>query len=73
MINKPKNMSKVKEIENAVKNLPEYELRKFRAWFTSFDSKIWDKKFENDVAAGKIDELADEALDDYKRGNYREI
>ena len=61
-------MSTVKDIENAVSKLPPKELSDFRAWFAEFDAEAWDKQFEEDVAAGRLDKLADEALKDLRDG-----
>ena len=61
-------MSTVKDIELAVRKLTEKELSSFRAWFAEFDAEAWDKQFEQDVAAGRLDKLADEALDDLREG-----
>jgi hypothetical protein len=43
-------------------DLPPRELAKFREWFMAFDAENWDKQIEADVAAGRLDALADEAL-----------
>ncbi|CAN5236066.1 hypothetical protein BH23BAC3_BH23BAC3_31220 [soil metagenome] len=63
----------IKDLETAVKKLPEQEFRKFREWLASYDAEIWDKKFEKDSAAGKLDKISSEAINDFKKGNYREI
>jgi len=55
-------MSDVVEIERAVERLGPEELAEFRAWFDEFDADRWDRQFEADVAAGRLDALADEAL-----------
>ena len=61
-------MSTVKEIEAAVSKLSRQELSSFRSWFAEFDAEAWDKQFEEDVAAGRLDALADEALSDSREG-----
>jgi len=66
-------MTSVQEIENKVSNLPPDELAEFRAWFEKFDSILWDKQFEKDANSGKLDSVAEKAIDDYKRGNYKEL
>ncbi|MBE9048031.1 hypothetical protein IQ255_27160 [Pleurocapsales cyanobacterium LEGE 10410] len=66
-------MSEIKEIEEAVKKLSEEDLRKFRAWFASYDADIWDKQVEYDAASGKLNEMANEALSEYKEGKAREL
>jgi hypothetical protein len=66
-------MSTVHEIEAAVRQLPAHELSAFRDWFVQFDAVAWDKQFEQDVAAGRLDTLAEEALRDAREGRCREL
>ena len=61
-------MSTIQEIEQAVSKLPPKELSTFRSWFAEFDAAVWDKQFEQDVADGRMDKLADEALNDLREG-----
>jgi len=55
-------MSTVQEIEAAISKLSPQELSTFREWFTRFDADAWDRQFESDVKAGRLNELADEAI-----------
>ena len=64
-------MSTVFEIENAVQKLSHGDLTTFRDWFLGFDAAAWDKQFEEDVAAGRLDALADEAIRDLREGPSR--
>ncbi len=66
-------MSTVPEIENAVQKLSPGELSAFRDWFQTFDATAWDKQFEEDVAAGRLDALADEAIRDLRDGRCRDL
>lgn len=66
-------MSTVFEIENAVQKLSRTDLTAFRDWFHSFDAVAWDKQFEEDVTAGRLDALADEALRDLREGRCTEL
>ena len=66
-------MGKVKSIEQAVEALPPSELAEFRRWFAEFDAAAWDKQIEHDAAAGKLDVLAAEALDDFRTGPARSL
>ena len=66
-------MSTVPEITDALRRLSPEELAKFRAWYAEFDADAWDRQFETDVAAGKFDELADEALAEFRAGKCREL
>ncbi len=61
-------MSTVEEIENAIRRLSPKELVAFREWFAEYDAAAWDRQIEEDVAAGRLDALADEALDDLRHG-----
>lgn len=61
------------EVEKAVAQLPQDQLRRFRAWYEKFDSEAWDKQIEQDLAAGKLDELAEAALADHKAGSTKNL
>lgn len=65
-------MSSVNEIEDAVQRLTPTELDAFRTWFAEFDAAAWDRQVEDDVAAGRLDALADEALEDLRAGRCTE-
>ncbi len=58
-------MAKVEKIEREVQELSPEELAKFRQWFAVFDAEAWDRQFEADVKAGKLDALAERALRDH--------
>jgi hypothetical protein len=58
----------VKEIEQAVAQLSKDQLAEFRAWYEQFDADVWDRQIEEDIAAGKLDALADAAIADHKTG-----
>jgi len=61
-------VSKVEKIEDAVRGLSSEELAEFRRWFAEFDGVLWDRQIEEDVAAGRLDALAEEALSDLREG-----
>ena len=65
-------MGSVNEIEAAILKLSEAELAAFRAWFAEFDAEALDRRIENDVVSGRLDALADEALDDLRTGRSTE-
>jgi hypothetical protein len=67
------SMTKIEELEKKVEELSPSELSQFREWFASFDAEIWDRQIESDVAEGKLDRPADEAIAAHKRGDRREI
>jgi hypothetical protein len=61
-------MRSVNDIEEAVLRLTPAELDAFRTWFAEFDAASWDRQMEDDVATGRLDTLADEALEDLRAG-----
>ena len=66
-------MTVVSEIEIAVAKLSREDLSAFRQWFQKFDAEAWDKQFEADVAAGRLDALAEEALLDLREGRCTDL
>ncbi len=65
-------MSTAQDVEQAVERLDPTELAKFRAWFAAFDADAWDEQIEADAAAGRLDDLAAEALADSRADRCRE-
>ena len=57
----------VKEIENAIADLPPAEIAELATWFEEFHAQIWDKQIERDLNAGRLDSLLDEARQDFER------
>ena len=66
-------MSTITEIENAVRQLSPKELAAFRTWFTDFEAALWDRQIEEDEAAGRLDDLAEEALRDLREGRCTDL
>jgi hypothetical protein len=66
-------MGDIKAIEKAIEALPPSELAAFRRWFAEFDAASWDRQIDADAAAGKLDELASEALADFQAGSPRPL
>jgi hypothetical protein len=66
-------MSTATEIEQAIEKLPPEELARLRAWFAEFDGARWDRQFEQDAAAGRLDALANEALSDLRQGRCTDL
>ncbi len=63
----------IEDIEIAVAKLPPDQFAKFRDWFEAFDAARFDQKIERDAKAGKLDSLADQAVDDLRKGRAREL
>jgi hypothetical protein len=49
------------------------ELAEFRAWFEEFDAALWDKQFEEDVKAGRLNAVSERAIADFKSGRAKEL
>ncbi|MEQ8996942.1 MAG: hypothetical protein RID53_10625 [Coleofasciculus sp. B1-GNL1-01] len=65
--------SDLRKIELAISQLSDEDLVKFRTWFAEFDAINWDRQFETDVAAGRLDALADKALQDLRKGKCTDL
>ena len=66
-------MGSIDEIKSAIAHLPEKEFNSLVDWFQKFEEERWDKKLENDIAQGKLDNLADEALNEFDTGKSSEL
>lgn len=63
----------VQELENAVAQLSAEELAKFSTWFEEYTADAWDREFEADVQAGKLDALGKEADQDFEAGRCKPL
>ncbi len=61
-------MGTVEEIELQLAKLSPQELARFRAWYAEFDADAWDRQLEQDAASGKLDGLAQKALQSHASG-----
>lgn len=66
-------MNRVQKIESEVQSLSVSEFKQLRDWIDDYEHKMWDKQLEQDIQAGKLDTLADEALSQFDAGKYKEI
>ncbi len=66
-------MTEIKEIEQRIRRLSRNELTAFRDWFLSYDAEAWDRQIERDAAAGKLDDLADEARSAHEAGRTKPL
>ena len=66
-------MMLVQQIKKEVAGLPKVQLKKFRSWLEEFDASEWDKQFEKDVASGKLDDIANRAVSDFKKGKFKKL
>ena len=66
-------MSKVETIEGQIQKLSPKELAELRDWFVKFDSDAWDRQLGADAKAGKLDALAERALQDHLAGRSTKL
>ncbi len=66
-------MLKVDDIKEAITQLSPDDLNELRAWFDERDAELWDRQIEQDVTAGKLDALAEEALLAAKNGQATDL
>ncbi len=66
-------LTSVEEIKTAITHLPDEKLRELRAWYEHWDAQQWDADLETDVAAGRLDDLADAAIRAFQKGQVTEL
>ena len=66
-------MDKVNELERQVQGLSPEELTAFRRWFAEFDGEVWDRQFESDARAGKLNYFAEQARQAHATGKSSKL
>jgi hypothetical protein len=66
-------MNTLEEVEQAVRHLSPEDLAVFRAWFAEYDAEAWDRQLKEDVEAGRLDALGDEALRELRQGRCTDL
>jgi hypothetical protein len=66
-------MSRITDLERQVQSLSADELASFRQWFAEFDAAAWDRQFEADVKAGKLDALSEVARQAHSAGKSSKL
>ncbi len=66
-------MTTLARIEEEIRQLPPQQMRSFREWFLRYDAKQWDLQIEEDIHTGKLDALANKALDDFRQGRKKAL
>jgi hypothetical protein len=66
-------MSTVKEIETAIQKLKPQEIREIADWLQELREELWDKQIDADAEAGRLDKLAEKALEDYRAGRTKPL
>jgi hypothetical protein len=63
----------VKDIEQAITQLPKSELNELVAWLEDYHHQVWDKQIEDDLDSGRLDLLLAEAEKEYQAGLVRPL
>ena len=63
----------IQQIESAILELPSSEFRQVIDWLLDLDYQRWDEELERDIEAGKLDFLAQEAIEDLENGFCKQI
>ncbi len=66
-------MKTLEEIKQAIFNLSPQELEAFRRWFEEMEARLWDEQIERDAQSGKLDKVAEQALQEYRAGKVKEL
>ena len=66
-------MTTADEIKQAVLGLPETEYTKIMDWLHGLAEDAWDRQFEEDVLAGKLDFLKEEVEQAKQEGKLKDL
>ncbi|MEY2500853.1 MAG: hypothetical protein QOI07_1187 [Verrucomicrobiota bacterium] len=64
-------MSTVTEIRDAIRKLPPQEAWRLAEELREHLDALWDKQFEQDVEAGRLDDMIARAREEHATGNTR--
>ncbi len=63
----------VTELQRAILDLTEAEYAELVRWLRDQDWERWEQEFDRDVRAGKLDSLAEEALEAKAKGQLEAL
>ncbi|MXY20215.1 MAG: hypothetical protein F4Y49_02640 [Dehalococcoidia bacterium] len=66
-------MTTVSELQQAILDLSEADYSELRRWLLDQEWERWEREFDEDVRAGKLDDLASQALEAKARGNLKDL
>ena len=66
-------MTNVTELQQAILGLSEAEYAELRRWLLDEDWERWEREFDEDVRAGKLNALAAEALEAKAGGELKDL
>ena len=66
-------MTTVTELQKAILGLSDAEYTELIRWLRDQDWERWEREFDEDVRAGKLDALAAEALEAKAKGELKDL
>lgn len=66
-------MTTLPEIEAAIKQLPESDIRQLSVWLQKYLDEIWDRQIEADLGSGKLDKLIAKVEADITANRIRDL
>jgi hypothetical protein len=60
-------------IEKAIRPLSPEDLAAFRPWLAAFDAEQWEQQCAEDVGTGRLESLAQEAIQALREGRCTEL
>ena len=63
----------IEDIERAVERLEGDEYHRFRDWFARLEADRFDRAIEADIKAGRLDKLAEQALNHARAGRTKPL
>ena len=62
-------MSIIEQTKAAILSLPADEFEQLKRWLSDLDYERWDEELEEDIAEGKLEALAQEAIASFEAGD----
>ena len=66
-------MTSLLEIEAAIAQLPEDDVRKLSVWLQKYLDEMWDRQIEADLTSGKLNKLLAKAEADIAANQVRDL
>ena len=66
-------MLKLEQIETAILALSAKDFEALKQWLADLDYDHWEQKIEQDIANGRLEALAQEALAEFQAGHCQTI
>jgi hypothetical protein len=63
----------LQELEAAITQLPAEELTALAQWFEEYLADVWDRRIEEDIKAGRLDEAGRRADADFEAGRCKPL